>query len=124
MNRKIFALTMLVVILAFSLTGCVGAEPAGEDGTAGSGGFSSYTSLIIFAVIIVVFYFFMIRPESKKKKELAKMRNEISVGDSIITIGGITGTICEVDGEFIVIESGEDRVRLRIAKWAISTKQQ
>jgi len=43
-------------------------------------------------------------------------------GDEVTTIGGITGTICAVKESTIVIESGADRVRLEITKWAISTK--
>ena len=64
----------------------------------------------------------MIRPENKKKKELAKMRSELAVGDEITTIGGIIGTICAVKEESIVIETSADRVRIEFAKWAISTK--
>ena len=57
-----------------------------------------------------------------KKKELAKMRSELAVGDEITTIGGIIGTICAVKEESIVIETSADRVRIEFAKWAISTK--
>ena len=64
----------------------------------------------------------LIRPENKKKKELAKMRSELAVGDEITTIGGIIGTICAVKEESIVIETSADRVRIEFAKWAISTK--
>jgi len=44
------------------------------------------------------------------------------VGDEITTIGGITGTICAVKDETIVIETGADRVRIEFTKWAISNK--
>ena len=67
-------------------------------------------------------YFFMIRPENKRKKEAEALRNSLSVGDEVTTIGGITGTICAVKETTIVIETGADRVRLELVKWAISTK--
>ena len=67
-------------------------------------------------------YLFMIRPENKRKKEAQAMRDSLAVGDEITTIGGITGTICAVKESTIVIESGADRVRLEITKWAVSTK--
>ena len=76
----------------------------------------------ILVVILAIFYFMLIRPENKKKKELAKMRSELAVGDEITTIGGIIGTICAVKEESIVIETSADRVRIEFAKWAISTK--
>lgn len=76
----------------------------------------------MLVLMLGVFYFMLIRPESKKKKEMAKMRSELAVGDQITTIGGIIGTICAVKDESIVIETSADRVRVEFAKWAISTK--
>ncbi len=76
----------------------------------------------MLVVMLAIFYFMLIRPENKKKKELAKMRSELAVGDEITTIGGIVGTICAVKEESIVIETSADRVRIEFAKWAISTK--
>ena len=83
---------------------------------------SAVTYIVYFAIIIVVFYFFLIRPENKKKKKLAELRNSIDVGDEITTIGGIIGTIVEKDDKFITFETGEDRVRIQVARWAVSTK--
>ena len=76
----------------------------------------------MLVVMLAIFYFMLIRPENKKKKELAKMRSELAVGDEITTFGGIIGTICAVKEESIVIETSADRVRIVFAKWAISTK--
>lgn len=73
-------------------------------------------------LLLGIFYFMLIRPENKRKKETAKMRSELAVGDEITTIGGIIGTICNVKEESIVIETGADRVRMEFAKWAISSK--
>lgn len=79
------------------------------------------TMILPLVLIIAVFYFFMIRPENKKKKQAAEMRNNLKVGDVITSIGGIIGTVCAVKDETIVIETGADRVRIEFAKWAIST---
>ena len=79
-------------------------------------------SLIIMIVVMVgIFYMFIIRPESKKKKKLAQMRESLSVGDTITTIGGIFGKVVSVDGDKITLETSEDRVRVQIAKWGVST---
>ena len=80
------------------------------------------STILMFAVMIAIFYFLLIRPESKRKKAMAKMRSELAVGDEITTIGGIIGTICAVKEETIVIETSADRVRIEFAKWAVSTK--
>lgn len=76
----------------------------------------------MLVVMLAIFYFLLIRPENKKKKELAKMRSELTIGDEVTTIGGIIGTVCAVKEDSIVIETSADRVRVEFAKWAISTK--
>ncbi len=77
--------------------------------------------IIMFVVLIAVFYFFLIRPENKKKKELQNMRNSLEVGTEITTIGGIVGKIVSIKDDLITFETGEDRVRMQVARWAIST---
>lgn len=83
---------------------------------------SSYYSIIMLVGMFVLLYFFMIRPENKRKKEAQNLRDSLAVGDVITSIGGITGTVCAVKENTIVIESGADRVRLELTKWAVSSK--
>ena len=91
--------------------------------TTPEGGTASFMSMILpLVILIAVFYFLLIRPENKKKKAMAEMRNSLAVGDLITTIGGIVGTICAVKEDTIVIETSADRVRMEFTKWAISTK--
>jgi preprotein translocase subunit YajC len=99
------------------------ATGAATTGTAGGGGiFGQYgTTILMIVVLVVVFYFFLIRPENKKKKKLADMRSSLSVGDDITTIGGIVGKVVACNNESVTFETGEDRVRIQVAKWAIST---
>ena len=80
----------------------------------------NYASLIMILVLLVVFYFFLIRTKNKKKKKLEQMRNEIKVGDEITTIGGMLGKVVNVKDDTITFETGEDRVRIQVARWAIS----
>lgn len=80
-----------------------------------------YTIVMIVAMLAIM-YFLMIRPENKRKKDAAAMQNSLSVGDEIVTIGGIVGTICAVKEGTIVIETGADRVRIELNKWAVSSK--
>ena len=79
-------------------------------------------TVILLVLMFVTLYFFMIRPENKRKKEAENLRNSLAVGDEITSIGGITGTVCGVKETTIVIETGADRVRIELAKWAVSTK--
>ena len=56
----------------------------------------SLSGMLMIVAMIVVFYFFMIRPQSKKQKEIKKAREALSVGDKVVTSGGIYGKIKEI----------------------------
>ena len=87
-----------------------------QQGALGLGGM-----LIPLILMFVVMYFLMIRPESKRKKKAEEMRNNLSLGDEITTIGGMTGKIVQVTEDTVTFETGEDRVRIQTKKWAIQT---
>lgn len=84
-------------------------------------GTGSGSMIILLLVFFVLMYFFMIRPEKKKQKKVEEMRKALNVGDEIVTIGGVMGTIVHVTEEDITIETGEDKVRIQFKKWAVST---
>ena len=89
---------------------------AAEAGAAGMG-----SLLIPLVVMIALMYFLMIRPENKRKKQADEMRSSLKKGDQITTIGGIVGKIVQVTDENIIIETSDDRVRMELTKWAVST---
>ena len=89
------------------------------EAAAGTGSMSSM--LLMLVAMFAVFYFLLIRPENKKKKKTEEMRNSLSLGDGITTIGCITGKIVQITEDTITFETGEDRVRIQVKKWAIST---
>lgn len=77
---------------------------------------------IIMIVAMVGIFIFMSQTNKKKEKKTAEMRNSITVGDTITTIGGIFGKVVSVSDDAIVFETSEDRVRMEVAKWAISSQ--
>ena len=80
-----------------------------------------YGSLIMIVAMVAILYFLMIRPENKRKKQAQEMRNSLKKGDVITSIGGIVGRIVFVTENTIVIETSEDRVRMELTKWAVSS---
>ncbi len=80
---------------------------------------------MILPIILMfgILYFIMIRPENKRKKEQEQMRSSLKVGDVIVTIGGITGTVVNVKEDRFVIETGADQVRIEFTKWALSSNE-
>ena len=80
-------------------------------------------SVLSFApilVVIVVFYFMLIRPQQKKDKEDRAMRENLEIGDEIVTMGGIIGLVVSIKEDTVVIETGSDRSKVRIIKSAVA----
>ncbi len=73
----------------------------------------------MIVLMFVVMYFVMIRPQKKKQKEEEKMRNNLQIGDEIVTIGGFFFKVVSIKEDSIVAESTADHSKQRIAKWAI-----
>ena len=92
------------------------AEGGGTPPPAGGGG---TTMLIMFALFGLMFYFLILRPQKKQQKQIEDMRNSLKVGDEISTTGGILGKIIQIKDDFLVIENGADRTKIKIAKWAV-----
>ncbi len=91
--------------------------------TQGGGEGSFWTMIVLYGLIIAVFYFILIRPQSKQKKKEEEMRNSLEVGDTIVTIGGIIGRVLSIKEDDIVIETGADRNKMKIKKWAIGSNE-
>ncbi len=91
--------------------------------TTGSAGAAGGTiGMIIYIVLIIgVFYFLMIRPQRKKQKEEKQMRENLQVGDEIVTIGGIHGRVISLKEDTMVIESLSDHSKLTFSRWALQT---
>lgn len=77
----------------------------------------NYTTFITLGLFILIFYFMLIRPENKRKKQAQEMRSSIKVGDTIITIGGITGEVEKIREKTITIFTGDGSIDIQ--KWAI-----
>lgn len=88
------------------------------EATTGSTG-GNYSMIIMLVVMFGLMYFLMIRPQKKRQKEEQQMRDSIQVGDEITTIGGICGRVVTVKEDSYVIETGADRNKMKITKWAV-----
>jgi len=80
---------------------------------------SAITTIIMIVAMIAIFYFFMYRPQKKQEKESNDMRNNLQVGDEITTIGGIIGKIVSIKDETVLIETSNERNKIRILKTAV-----
>jgi preprotein translocase subunit YajC len=86
---------------------------------ANSSGGSSLPMIGLFVLMIIAMYFLLIRPQQKRKREAQNMQNTVGVGAEVMTIGGLYGTIVEVDGDTITLEVDEG-ITNKYARGAIS----
>jgi len=84
-------------------------------------GGSGFSMIFLMIAMFAIMYFVMIRPQKKRQKEEQAMRDAVDTGDDITTIGGICGRVVTVKENNLIIETGSDRTRMQITKWAIQT---
>jgi preprotein translocase subunit YajC len=60
-------------------------------------GGSGMSMILMMVAIFAIMYFFMIRPQQKRQKEIQKFQNELTEGTSVVTSGGIYGTVKSID---------------------------
>ncbi|MBQ3050117.1 MAG: preprotein translocase subunit YajC [Oscillospiraceae bacterium] len=93
----------------------LGSAAGGEQG----GLLQMLITLAPLLLVFVVMYFMMIRPQRKREKEIEKMRAELEVGDEVITSGGVVGLVVSLREDSVTIETGSDRSKIRVMRWAI-----
>lgn len=93
---------------------------------------SGSSFLIILILIAVVGYFLLLRPQQKKARRQREQQHNIGVGDEIVTVGGIKGTVVAMDDQHVTIVTGHDTVgfaardsaphRITLVRQAVSRK--
>lgn len=117
---------MLGILTAYADQAETAAEATAQTAeAAGSGGvLAMLASLAPMILLFVLLYFIMIRPQKKQQKAQQKMRDELTVGDKIVTIGGICGKVSKIKDDYVFIETGnigtpDERAVLKFERSAI-----
>ena len=82
---------------------------------------AAWMQIILWVVILGVFYLMLILPEKKKQKKFSAMVDALKTGDEIITRGGIYGRIVNIQDDYMVIESGAEKTRLKLIRSAVGS---
>jgi preprotein translocase subunit YajC len=93
---------------------------AWAQASAPSSSSSQLAPLLMMVVFIGIFYFLLIRPQQKKAKDHQAMLSKLSVGDEVVTSGGILGRVTDVGDTFVTIEIA-DSVRIKVQKGQVSS---
>ncbi len=80
---------------------------------------SQVGSYVMMGAMLVVVYLVMFLPQRKQQKKDAQMRASLDVGNEVLTQGGIIGRVVSLKDDTLVIETGSDRVKIRLLRSAI-----
>ena len=82
------------------------------QGQAGQG--SPLPMILMMVAVFAIMWLFMIRPQQKKQKQIREFQNSLQDGDSVVTGGGIYGTVKRID-------MGTNKVDVEIARGVVIT---
>lgn len=82
---------------------------------------SAIIRIVPFIFITALFYIFVIIPEKKRKKQYDAMLERLRINDEIITKGGIIGKVIKNQKDFVIVESGPDKVKFKLKKNGIAS---
>jgi len=72
--------------------------------------------------IFAIFYFLLFMPMQRQKKQQQKMLRELETGDSVVTNGGIIGTIVKLEEDTMVLRVKPDNIKIEVARSSVSSK--
>ena len=64
---------------------------------------SSFLPFVIFAGFIGFMYWFIIRPQREQQRNAKQMLDALAVGDEVITIGGLHGSVVEMTEDVVTL---------------------
>ncbi|HHT20861.1 MAG TPA: preprotein translocase subunit YajC [Tissierellia bacterium] len=80
-----------------------------------------YGFILVWVALLAWLWFKMLKPQREKQKEVANLQQNVAIGDRIVTIGGIVGTVTYVGDSDINIDV--NGVVLTFKKWAIGSSE-
>ena len=78
-------------------------------------------TLFMFLPMIAIFYFLLFLPMQRQKKQTAKMLAGLQNGDTVVTSGGIVGTIVTLDDDTLVLRVKPDNIKIQVARSSVSS---
>ena len=75
--------------------------------------------LIFIVGLLVLFWLLIALPQRRRRQQQAALLGELALGDEVLTLGGILGTVRELREHEVVVEIAPE-TRVRVAKTAIT----
>lgn len=85
--------------------GALGGGQTGQEG-------NPIAAFVPLALMFVIFYFLLIRPQQKRAKEHKALLDNLQKGQSVVTAGGLIGTIIGIKEDVISVDLGDTTVNV------------
>lgn len=83
---------------------------------------NSILGFLPLILIFAIFYFLLIMPMQRQRKQQQKMLAALKNGDSVLTSGGIIGTIVSIgEDDTLVLRVKPDNVKIQVARSAVAS---
>jgi preprotein translocase subunit YajC len=75
--------------------------------------------LFIIVIAFLLLYLLFVRPQKRRQNEQQQMISELRVGDEVLTVGGIYGTIAQLDDDRVTVEIAP-KLEVQVSRRAIA----
>ena len=83
---------------------------------------NSLLGFLPIVLIFAIFYFLLFLPMQRQKKQQQKMLHALQSGQTVLTNGGIIGTIVSIgEDDTLVMRVKPDGVKLHVSRGAVSS---
>ncbi|SRR5690348_15783339 len=89
--------------------------------TAPAAGSSSLLSFLPIILMIAIFYFLVFMPMRKQQKNTKEMIKALQNGQTVLTTGGIIGTIVAVNDDTLILRIKPDNLKLQVSRNSVTS---
>ncbi len=81
---------------------------------------SFLTGVLPIVLMIAIFYFLVFMPMRKQQKTQREMVKALQTGQTVLTSGGIVGTIVAVNDDTLILRIKPDNLKLQVARSSVT----
>ncbi|MBI3953830.1 MAG: preprotein translocase subunit YajC [Chloroflexi bacterium] len=79
------------------------------------------SAFIPIVILLVLFYLLLILPNQLQGRRVRKMQQSLNVGEQVITVGGLVGSVAELGQDVITLDVGHG-TRVRVTRASIAQR--
>src|SRR5882762_6571691 len=85
------------------------------------GGLPALGQFLPIVLMIAIFYFLVFMPMRKQQKNTKEMIKALQAGQTVVTSGGIIGTIVAVNDDTLILRIKPDNLKLQVSRSAVTS---